>query len=56
LQSAQVFRLRAGNHWPLKVQGSKVRLPAQRHVWRRDARFGVDWIYEVAKKIAEKTA
>jgi hypothetical protein len=30
--------------------------PAEKRRLVKDARFGVDWIYEVAKKIAEKTA
>jgi hypothetical protein len=30
--------------------------PAERRSLVKNARFGVDWIYEVAKKIAEKTA
>jgi Family of unknown function (DUF6088) len=30
--------------------------PAERRKLVRDARFGVDWIYEVATRIAEKTA
>jgi hypothetical protein len=30
--------------------------PAEKRQLVKDARFGVDWIYEVAKKIAEKTA
>jgi hypothetical protein len=30
--------------------------PAEKRRLVKDARFGVDWIYEVAKRIAEKTA
>jgi hypothetical protein len=30
--------------------------PAEKRRLVKDARFGVDWIYEVAKKIAEQTA
>jgi len=30
--------------------------PAEKRRLVKDARFGVDWIYEVAKKIAEKTS
>ena len=30
--------------------------PAERKKFVRDARFGVDWIYEVASRIAEETA
>jgi Family of unknown function (DUF6088) len=30
--------------------------PAEKRRLVKDARFGVDWIYEVAKKIAQKTA
>src|ERR1700730_18769515 len=30
--------------------------PSEKRRLVKDARFGVDWIYEVAKKIAEKTA
>ena len=30
--------------------------PAEKRRLVKDARFGVDWIYEVAKEIAEQTA
>jgi hypothetical protein len=30
--------------------------PAEKHKLMKDAQFGVDWIYEVAKRIAEKAA
>jgi hypothetical protein len=30
--------------------------PAEKRKLVKDARFGVDWIYEVAKRIAEKAA
>jgi hypothetical protein len=30
--------------------------PSERKKFARDARFGVDWIYEVASRIAEETA
>jgi hypothetical protein len=30
--------------------------PAERRKLVKDTRFGVDWIYEVANRIAEKTA
>jgi hypothetical protein len=30
--------------------------PSERKKLVRDARFGVDWIYEVASRIAEETA
>jgi hypothetical protein len=30
--------------------------PSERKQFVRDARFGVDWIYEVASRIAEETA
>ena len=30
--------------------------PAEKRKLLKDTRFGVDWIYEVAKRIAEKTA
>jgi hypothetical protein len=30
--------------------------PAEKRKLVRDMRFGVDWIYEVANRIAEKTA
>jgi hypothetical protein len=30
--------------------------PAERRTLVKDARFGVDWIYEIANRIAEKTA
>ena len=30
--------------------------PSKKRKLVKDARFGVDWIYEVAKRIAEKTA
>lgn len=30
--------------------------PAEKRKLMKDARFGVDWIYEVAKRIAEQAA